>query len=69
MRELLTCLRESHHQIIDLMTPLRQLWEDDPERFRSFYFGHMTAAGNAFVADIVSRSIAPPAEGAHPKLS
>ena len=26
MRELLTCLREGHHQIIDLMTPLQQVW-------------------------------------------
>jgi hypothetical protein len=68
MRELLSCLREGHHQIIDLMTPLRQVWEDDPERFRSFYSSHMTAAGNAFVADIVSRSIAHPVEGPHAVL-
>ena len=58
MRALLACLRAAPHQIIDLIIPLQQVWQDDPERFRFFYSGHMTAAGNAFIADIVSRSIA-----------
>ena len=39
------------------MSPLRQVWVNDPERFRAFYVGHMTAEGNAFVADVISRSI------------
>lgn len=43
--------------VIDLYEPLRALQQNDPVRFRSFYRGHMTASGNAFVAQEVWRRL------------
>ena len=36
--------------VLDLYEPLHSLAQRDPPRFQSFFRGHMTPAGNAFVA-------------------
>jgi len=36
--------------VLDLYEPLHALGQSDPARFQSFFRGHMTPAGNAFVA-------------------
>jgi hypothetical protein len=54
MRQLLACLHEHGHEVIDLQPLLQILWDDDPKLFRSLYSDHMTAAGNEFVASILS---------------
>jgi hypothetical protein len=54
MGQLLACLHEHGHDVIDLHPLLQNLWDADPKRFRSLYSDHMTAAGNAFVADVVA---------------
>jgi hypothetical protein len=55
---------------LDLYEPLRKVADTDPARFHSFFRGHMTKEGNAFVAEQVAeflkgKGIVP--RPAHPK--
>ena len=47
--------RENGLPVVDLYAATRALAEQDPERFRSLYHGHMTAKGNRFVAEALHR--------------
>ena len=42
---------------LDLHSPLQELRERDPERFKRLYRRHMTLDGNAFVADRIAAAI------------
>jgi hypothetical protein len=44
------CARKQHLPVADLYEPLREMVRADHARFLSLFHGHMTAAGNRFVA-------------------
>ena len=46
----IACAREQGIAVLDLYPDLAQIAKSDPGRFRSFFQGHMTREGNAFVA-------------------
>lgn len=66
MRKVLACAQAQGHAVLDLYDPLGRVREQDPTRFGRFFRIHMTAEGNAFVADEIARFLEspPPAEPA-----
>ncbi len=50
-RGFLACAQAAGLDALDLYSPLRGLADSDPTRFASFFDGHMTDAGNRFVAE------------------
>lgn len=53
----LACARERDLGVIDLFPILDVVAAGDPELHESYYFGHMTPAGNRFVAEQVAAKI------------
>jgi hypothetical protein len=51
------CLDSEIVEVVDLYEPLMNLKSTDPERFDSLYKGHMTGAGNEFVASVLWQTI------------
>ena len=53
---LLQCLqKKTQIEIVDTYPYLRDVWQKEPERYRSFYGGHMTPDGNRVVASILDK--------------
>jgi hypothetical protein len=62
MRKVLDCAQTQGHAVLDLFDPLDRVLRQDPSRFGQFFRIHMTAGGNAFVADEIARFLeSPPA--------
>jgi hypothetical protein len=53
----LACARSSGLATLSLYPPLQKQAKSAPERYASFYFGHMTEAGNRFVAERIAERI------------
>jgi hypothetical protein len=51
--QVLQTAREQGFEVLDFFPLLARLKQEDEARFRSFFTNHMTAAGNAFIAERV----------------
>ena len=54
-RKLLDCAKSSGLEVLDLYLPLLKIYQSDHDLYNSYYRGHMTAAGNRFVAEQIAR--------------
>jgi hypothetical protein len=60
------CARAKGLDTVDTYPPLHALWKEDPARFRALWIdeggqlGHMSAAGNKLIAELVQREEFPP---------
>lgn len=61
-----SCVDSRTVSVIDLYAPLATLHEQDPDRFSDLFDGHMTPAGNDYVASIVWDRLRPQMVSAGP---
>ena len=56
---ILQCAKTQGVMTLDTWEPLRSVNASDPDRFRAFYLhdGHMSAAGNEFIADLIYKQL------------
>ncbi len=54
VRDLLGCAKSNDLEILDLYHPLLRIYQSDLDLYNSYYEGHMTAAGNRFVAEQIA---------------
>jgi len=57
VKEAINCIDQNLIKIVNLHTSLAKIKDKDINKYRSFFHGHMTKAGNAFVASVLWKAI------------